>query len=119
MGTSLIIAMQKPLVAALLKTPIDGFSEYKPDHLGDTTVYRRCAPGASEVLVAWATDGSNIQVSLLANRLSTQLKPSQLALCGFCAGNPDSTSLGDVIFADRSLDAPRVQKIKDLQGRLS
>lgn len=59
------------------------------------------AAGPIHVATTWATAMAGVPTAELATRMTMQLKPRSLAMCGVCAGHPDDTDLGDVIIADR------------------
>jgi nucleoside phosphorylase/tetratricopeptide (TPR) repeat protein len=57
--------------------------------------------GPIRVAAARLTEMGGVATALVAERLSEQLQPKCLAMCGVCAGHPEHTDRGDVIIADR------------------
>ncbi len=56
--------------------------------------------GRWSVALARPTGMSGRSTAPIATALADKLKPSCLAMCGVCAGNPGDTALGDVVVAE-------------------
>lgn len=54
------------------------------------------------IALAHPTRMGGLSTALLAGQLIQSLSPSCVAMCGACAGHPEDTALGDVIFAQNS-----------------
>jgi nucleoside phosphorylase len=64
-----------------------------------TTTYRTGAGEAISVALARPTQMGGRNIGSIAATLTNHLRPTCLAMCGVCAGNPRATAPGDVIVA--------------------
>jgi nucleoside phosphorylase len=62
--------------------------------------YRTTDGGQLSVALTRPTHMGGRETAPIVTTLTDKLKPSCLAMCGVCAGNPDETALGDVIVGD-------------------
>jgi nucleoside phosphorylase len=82
----------------------DGLSRWE-EHDADTTapystaVYRTSDGTTLSVALARPTRMGGRSIGTIATALTVKLKPTCLAMCGVCAGNPGATATGDVVVA--------------------
>jgi nucleoside phosphorylase len=74
----------------------DGFTPYL------TGAYRTLTGASLTVALARPTRMGARSTSPISTTLTDRLKPTCLAMCGVCAGNPDDTAAGDVVVAARA-----------------